>query len=333
MTGSDSSPMLNHWRAARRHGEWSGRSYTVRDIGPRRDDAVVILSGLAVPWVDWADVLSLLEPTARVLLVERESLGDSCPSVPLRTSDPTAEIPSASSARSVIDEAAAVAGILESFGVARVRVLAHSMGGFIGEAFARLYPDRCERLVLIDASCESPPTSVAWGACPSSAIEERRVTDRLALWCIRFFARHSWARACAARALWWPRRRGLKYLAVEDERAYALSVFADEGFIRMVGVELSLYRRWALELGKLAQRCPLRAQLCVLVASRRRVRQDPWVVKQRARFEALNSEISLSLRMEAELSPVQNSYEIVSASHLCMRDLPDVVASLALRRI
>ena len=49
-------------------------------------------------------------------------------------------------------QVACLRDLLDHLGVERVRLVGHSMGGWIGLAFAASYPRRVERLVLIDAA-------------------------------------------------------------------------------------------------------------------------------------------------------------------------------------
>lgn len=337
----DSASRLHHWARARQRVKIGPRTLTVLDTGvpapPLRScerDAVLILSGVAVPWLDWVDVLSLLSPTQRVILVEREGMEGAGPigegpvvSLPSR-SEGTAvsEGLSPSGLPSLFDEVTALVGLLDAYQIRRVRILAHSMGAFIGEAFARLFPDRCELLVFADGSCanesdlpaQASPSPVV--ECPWAGVLERFTA---------YWTRYAWARSCVARLLWWPRRRGLATLPRGTERALALELFTDERFIRAIGREMSIYRLWADEVVTLARTFPLRSELRVLVATRHRVFQDPWVRQQRARFEARNAEIAR--HQHSSSRQIQNSFEVLSASHLLMRDNPELVASAVSR--
>lgn len=331
----DSVSRLHHWARARQRVKIGPRTLTVLDTGvpalPLRScerDAVLILSGVAVPWLDWVDVLSLLSPTQRVILVEREGMEGAGPigEGPVVSLPSSSEGPSPSGLPSLFDEATALVGLLDAYQIRRVRILAHSMGAFIGEAFARLFPDRCELLVFADGSCANESDLPAQ-ASPSPVVECPRagVLERFTV----YWTRYAWVRSCVARLLWWPRRRGLATLPRGTERALALELFTDERFIRAIGREMSIYRLWADEVVTLARAFPLRSELRVLVATRHRVFQDPWVRQQRARFEARNAEIAR--HQHSSSRQVQNSFEVLSASHLLMRDNPELVASTASR--
>lgn len=338
MSEGDSEAALHEWDRARQRIEggvdrpWV---YTVVDCGPRDEDAVVIVSGVAVPWVDWADVLAVLSRRQRVVLVEREGMEGPWPlahAADAAASGASTAPPSMSprpcsfERPALIDEAGALAELLETLGVRQVIVMAHSLGGFIGEAFARLFPERCTRLVLVDGSCEQPSGGAvepAWGESIVTRVAPRFLSGQR--------LRHFYARA-----LWWPRRAGLRTIDPEIEGPYVRAFFADECFIRTLWAEWEVYHRWAQELCRLVDEHPLCAELRVLVASRHRITPDPWVSAQRKRFQAYHAQIRAQayeahIRVEEgrEARGVQNSFEVVSASHLVMREYPDLVASLA----
>lgn len=94
-------------------------------------------SGLGGAWFDWTPVADLL-PGRRVVLFDRPGTGESPPS------DATP---------SLRREVALLAALAEHIGEPVVLV-AHSMGAFHAEAFARVHPGRVRGLVLVDPSCE-----------------------------------------------------------------------------------------------------------------------------------------------------------------------------------
>ncbi len=55
---------------------------------------------------------------------------------------------------SLADHARDLAGLLDHFGLARATVMGHSLGAAIGVWFARHYPERVERLVLVDGGLD-----------------------------------------------------------------------------------------------------------------------------------------------------------------------------------
>lgn len=291
--------------------------FTVSDSGPCSDVAVVVFSGVAVPWVDWLDVAVPLSRQRRVVLVEREGMEG--PGL-----EASARVPSRSS---LIDEVNAVVELLDMLGVERAIVVAHSMGAFIGEAFARLFPQRCARLVFVDASCELEPAGV--GASLGRSLKHL-LTGTAARW-----SHWVWVRRLHAAVLWWPRRAGLRHAPPGCEAPYLRRFFSDEGFIRTLWAEYEAYSLWAEELRGLARRHPLRTELRVLVASRHRLLPDPWVARQRRRFMLYDAEIRHHTTMEQQpiagrdTLAIQNSIEVVYGSHLLMREHPQLVACLA----
>ncbi|MCZ0995680.1 alpha/beta hydrolase [Streptomyces noursei] len=108
------------------------------------DGPVVVLSaGLGMAWFDWDAVAALLVPHRTVVRFDRPGLGLSAPSA---------------APPDLVDEADRIAGLLDALGHrAPATVVGHSMAGFHVEAFARLHPDRCDGLVLVDGSVEEDP--------------------------------------------------------------------------------------------------------------------------------------------------------------------------------
>ncbi|UJB41691.1 alpha/beta fold hydrolase [Streptomyces sp. A1-5] len=104
---------------------------------------VVLSAGLGMAWFDWDAVAALLLPHRTVVRFDRPGLGLSAP---------------AAAPPDLADEADRIAGLLDTLGHrAPATVVGHSMAGFHVEAFARLHPDRCDGLVLVDGSVEEDP--------------------------------------------------------------------------------------------------------------------------------------------------------------------------------
>ncbi|GIG60780.1 hypothetical protein Lfu02_51520 [Longispora fulva] len=101
------------------------------------DPTVMLVGGLGEAWFDWDAVAGLLG--TRVVRFDRPGLGLSQPAP-----GPVA----------LLDEADRIAEVCPG----RVVVVAHSLGGFFAEAFARRYPERVVGLVLVDPSCEPSVT-------------------------------------------------------------------------------------------------------------------------------------------------------------------------------
>jgi homoserine O-acetyltransferase len=70
------------------------------------------------------------------------------------------------------DQANAIAALLDSLGIARVRaVIGASYGGMVGLAFAESYPERLDQLVVISAAHESHPMSTGLRALQRRVVE------------------------------------------------------------------------------------------------------------------------------------------------------------------
>ncbi|CAM3564860.1 alpha/beta fold hydrolase [Smaragdicoccus niigatensis] len=104
----------------------------VEGTGP----AVILCSGLGGRALDWDDAVSHIAGRT-VIRFDRPGL-DGRPDA--------AELPT------IAGEARRIADVLTSLAVAKADVVGHSMGGFYAEGFARLYPDRCGRILLLDSS-------------------------------------------------------------------------------------------------------------------------------------------------------------------------------------
>ncbi|MFD4632715.1 alpha/beta fold hydrolase [Streptomyces sp. NPDC058284] len=104
----------------------------------------VLSAGLGLGWFDWDPVVPLLAPHRTVVRFDRPGLGLSG---------------HARVAPTLRGEAERILALLDAvrLGGARVTVVGHSLAGFHAEAFARLYPERTEGLVLVDSSVEERP--------------------------------------------------------------------------------------------------------------------------------------------------------------------------------
>lgn len=79
------------------------------------------------------------------------------------------------------DQARALTGVLDAFGIPRIDALVGaSYGGMVGLAFARDYPRRVGRLVVISAAHRNDPLATAW-----RAIQRRVLRLGLAHGCVR----------------------------------------------------------------------------------------------------------------------------------------------------
>ncbi|MFI7315387.1 alpha/beta fold hydrolase [Streptomyces venezuelae] len=107
----------------------------------------VLGAGLGLGWFDWDPVVPLLAPHRTVVRFDRPGLGLSG---------------HARVAPTVRGEAERIVRVLDAVGLggAPVTAVGHSLAGYHAEAFARLYPERTEGLVLVDSSVEERPRTL-----------------------------------------------------------------------------------------------------------------------------------------------------------------------------
>lgn len=99
--------------------------------------AVVIIHGVGGHKEDWMAVAAALAEERRVFAVDMLGFGDSS-----KTGDDL----------SMPVQAAAIRDLLDHAGVAKASLVGNSVGGWVAATFAATYPERVERLVLIDAA-------------------------------------------------------------------------------------------------------------------------------------------------------------------------------------
>lgn len=96
---------------------------------------VLLLHGWPQTWYEWRHVMTRLSERHRAIAVDLPGFGDS-------------DIPRRGEAAAIPDD---LAGLIDTLGVDSVDVVGHDLGGLVGFAFARLYPDRVRTLTLADA--------------------------------------------------------------------------------------------------------------------------------------------------------------------------------------
>lgn len=119
--------------------------YTV-EIGSKTALPVLLISGLGVLHLDWQDVLAELMGEFHLVVYDRPGMG---------FSDPAVNMPSVS----LYQEIELAREILTHHFDKPAIIVGHSMGGFIAESLARLYPELCAKLILLDSSCEFENTA------------------------------------------------------------------------------------------------------------------------------------------------------------------------------
>lgn len=109
----------------------------------QHSEVYVLLAGLSLPWFDWAPVAEILTRHSRVITYDRLGAGLS-------------DLPHGRA--QLHDECDVLLQLLDHLHINKAVIVGHSMAGFIVETFARLHPERCERIVLLDASIEEKMT-------------------------------------------------------------------------------------------------------------------------------------------------------------------------------
>jgi triacylglycerol lipase len=108
---------------------------TLAYIDEGAGSAVVIIHGVGGHKEDWAGVAAALSRTHRVFAVDMLGFGESS-----KTGDDL----------SMPVQAAAIKALLDAHDIRRAAIVGNSVGGWVATIFAATYPERTERLVIID---------------------------------------------------------------------------------------------------------------------------------------------------------------------------------------
>jgi pimeloyl-ACP methyl ester carboxylesterase len=122
--------------------EVDGRRYCVADRG--RGEPLVLLHGVGGSIYDWRHVLRPLSRDRRVIAIDLLGAGES--------DKPAGED------YSVAAQARRVRGVLEALGVERASLAGNSFGGGVALRFAQDWPERTDRLVLLNSICYAEET-------------------------------------------------------------------------------------------------------------------------------------------------------------------------------
>ena len=112
--------------------------YTERGKGP----AVVLLHGFLESRVMWKDIIKGLAATRRVIAIDLLGHG---------------QTPCLSYVHTMDEMAEAVHAVLKALGLRKVHLVGHSMGGYVGLAFAEHYPDMLKSLTLFYSTSQADP--------------------------------------------------------------------------------------------------------------------------------------------------------------------------------
>ncbi|WP_295637255.1 alpha/beta hydrolase [Novosphingobium sp.] len=107
----------------------------LRDTGPRKAPALILLHGFGASLDTW-------EPWARALSAKYRVIRFDLPGFGLAGADPTGDYSDARTMRIIAD-------LMDQLGVDRAAVIGNSLGGRIAWTFAATRPERVSRLVLI----------------------------------------------------------------------------------------------------------------------------------------------------------------------------------------
>jgi pimeloyl-ACP methyl ester carboxylesterase len=143
------------------------RKYCVLDIG--QGPVLVLLHGLGGSIYDWRHLIRPLSESHRVVAIDLLGAGES-------------DLPTGED-YSIAAQARRVKGVLDALGVRRATMIGSSYGGGIVLRFAQDWPERVERLVLINSVCyaESIPTYVylaraPWAGCIAETVPLGKAT-------------------------------------------------------------------------------------------------------------------------------------------------------------
>lgn len=122
----------------------------VREAGPAKAPAVVLLHGFGSSLDTWHDVVPKLASSYRVVAIDLKGFG--------RSSRPPGDYSPAA-------QAALVLGVMDGLGVARAAVVGHSWGGSIALTLAKAAPDRVTRVAIYGGFLfeEQIPPYLRWG--------------------------------------------------------------------------------------------------------------------------------------------------------------------------
>jgi 2-hydroxymuconate-semialdehyde hydrolase len=143
--------------------EVDGYKYCVADVGGRdRKPTIVLLHGVSGSIYDWRHLLKPLARTHRVVAIDMLGAGESD-----KPGNADYSLPA---------QARRVRGILDALSVEKSIVIGNSYGGGVALIFAQYWPERVDRLVLINSICYADhvpgylPLSRMPGAVPAAQI-------------------------------------------------------------------------------------------------------------------------------------------------------------------
>ncbi len=161
-----------HQEGVLREVRVDGRRYCVADLG--KGPSIVLLHGLGGSLYDWRHLIRPLAQDYRVLAVDLLGAGES-------------EIPEKEDF-SIAAQARRVKGLLDALGVGRATLVGNSYGGGIALRFAQDWPERVDKLVLINSICyaDDIPTYVGLSKAPcAESVAELLPLGKMTRWVLR----------------------------------------------------------------------------------------------------------------------------------------------------
>ncbi|MBI4606300.1 MAG: alpha/beta fold hydrolase [Planctomycetes bacterium] len=153
-----------------------GYRYCVADAG--KGPALVLLHGVSGSLYDWRHVIGPLRKTHRVIAIDLLGAGES--DMP-RDAD-----------YSLAAQARRVRGILDALGIEKAAVAGNSYGGGVALVFAQDWPERVERLVLINSICyaDKVPAYARLARIPGADLAAEAIrAESSKRWFLRHFSR------------------------------------------------------------------------------------------------------------------------------------------------
>lgn len=102
---------------------------------------ILLIGGLGICMLEWENFIKKISENARIIVYERPANAY------------TKNIPD-NITNDLYLQIFALKKTIDELKIKKTIIIAHSMGGFIAEAFARIYPEYCEKIILLDPSCE-----------------------------------------------------------------------------------------------------------------------------------------------------------------------------------
>ena len=115
---------------------------------------LVLLHGFPLDHHLWDDIVPLLEDSFDLIIPDLRGFGGSS---------------TVDSFYAMEDYALDIAGLLDHLGIQKAAIVGHSMGGYVGLAFARLFPERVRGLGLVSSQVLADPPERKEGRYKSAA--------------------------------------------------------------------------------------------------------------------------------------------------------------------